>query len=369
MTSQTTKKPIVVLGAGIIGLTTAIRLLESPLSENFDIHVVADHLPNDPPEARYASTAAGAHHLSFADDNDHRQQKWDRRTFEVMHQEYKHLGEASGLLEIRQREFYDGNEKHLKILEEHPEFITHAHDELPAYATHSVSFTSITMTPLIYLNRLLLRLNDSVNIHRHHVESLSYLSDPSITSLIGGLPAAVVVCTGLGASTLGDVRDTTVFPTRGQVVKIKAPWVRKGFTRQIGSLNGGEGGERTYVIPRGDGEVILGGTREINDYHPSPRAETRDSILRRALEICPELAGSKAELEGLVIADLVGFRPSRTEGVRLERGPDLVLESASEKVETRVVYNYGHGGAGWQSCWGTAEDVLDLLAGPLGDLK
>jgi hypothetical protein len=27
---------------------------------------------------------------------------------------------------------------------------------------------------------------------------------------------------------------------------------------------GGEGGQRTYIIPRGNGEVILGGTRDID---------------------------------------------------------------------------------------------------------
>lgn len=73
-------RPIVVLGAGIIGLTTAVRLLESPLHTKLHhpIHVIAAHLPGDPLDAKYASTAAGAHHLSFADDEDERQRRWDR---------------------------------------------------------------------------------------------------------------------------------------------------------------------------------------------------------------------------------------------------------------------------------------------------
>lgn len=72
--------PIVVLGAGIIGLTTAVRLLESPLCKErgHPVHIIADHLPNDPLDAKYASTIAGAHHLSFADDDDARQTAWDR---------------------------------------------------------------------------------------------------------------------------------------------------------------------------------------------------------------------------------------------------------------------------------------------------
>ena len=80
--SSSTKAPIVVLGAGVIGLTTAVRLLESPLctQDGHPVHILADHLPDDPLDAYYASTIAGAHHLSFADDADLRQRKWDRRS-------------------------------------------------------------------------------------------------------------------------------------------------------------------------------------------------------------------------------------------------------------------------------------------------
>ena len=244
------------------------------------------------------------------------------------------------------------------------------------------------MTPLIYLYRLLDRLSRSSpgNLHRHHVPSLPSLAAPSIRALISSTPLAVIVCTGLGATTLGGVEDATVFPTRGQVIKVRAPWIREGYTRQLGSLNGGEGGERTYVIPRPDGEVILGGTREVGDWYPYPREETTRSILKRAETICPRLIppnyrapaidnlippirslhldvdptvdeGSTNRLESLIISTVVGFRPSRTDGVRLERGPDVDLGGEAFKV----VYNYGHGGAGWQSCWGCAEDAVDIL--------
>jgi D-amino-acid oxidase len=79
---MTTPAPIIVLGAGIIGLTTAVRLLESSLHQvdGHPVHIIAAHLPNDPLDARYASTAAGAHHLSFADNLDERQRAWDRNS-------------------------------------------------------------------------------------------------------------------------------------------------------------------------------------------------------------------------------------------------------------------------------------------------
>lgn len=110
--------PIVVLGCGVIGLTSALTLLRSSKQP---VHIIADHFPPDPLSPYYASTAAGAHHLSFADDGDERQRRWDRRTFQVMMEELDTLGEQSGLMKVTQTEFYDGDEKHLSILEEHPD--------------------------------------------------------------------------------------------------------------------------------------------------------------------------------------------------------------------------------------------------------
>ena len=233
------------------------------------------------------------------------------------------------------------------------------------------------MTPSIYLARLLARFHSLTSslghpspsnfIHRLHLPSLSALASPSFTSLIGGPADLLINCTGIGASSLGGVADSTVFPMRGQVVKLHAPWVKEGYTRQVGSLDGGEGGQRTYVIPRVNGEVIVGGTREEGDWEGQPREATKDDILKRALEICPDLlpvqARGKAkkgeewkELREIVMGDVVGFRPARTAGVRLERGT-----AAGEGARTQVVHNYGHGGAGWQSCWGCAEDVVLLV--------
>ncbi|KAL7423619.1 hypothetical protein Q5752_001200 [Cryptotrichosporon argae] len=375
--------PIVVLGAGIIGLTAAVRILESDLCKTgqHPVHIIADHLPDDPLDAYYASTIAGAHHLSFADDNNERERRWDRKTFQIMYDEWRKLGEASGLMVLKQTELYVGTKTHLKIFEEHPDFtVVDPSTVSSPPVDHSISFTSLTMTPIVYLRRLLARIAElsggTARIHRYRLPSLSALSSPEVRALIGETPArAVVVCVGLGARTLGGVADVSVFPTRGQVVKVRAPWVRAGWTRQVGALHGGEAGERTYVIPRPDGEVILGGTREIGDYCPYPRQATRADILRRALEICPALRPAHqtapplggvpdarwlavggddvSPLHGLVVQDLVGFRPSREGGVRLERGDDV--------DGTAVCYCYGHGGAGWQSCWGTADEVVELL--------
>lgn len=68
-----------------------------------------------------------------------------------------------------------------------------------------------------------------------------------------------------------------------------------------------------------------------------------------------------ALLETLVEDVIVGHRPSRQAGPRVERGLDVRDVVGNEGEAVKVFYNYGHGGAGWQACWGAAEEVNDLV--------
>ncbi|KAF5375665.1 hypothetical protein D9615_009355 [Tricholomella constricta] len=362
MASHNASRSILVCGFGIVGLTTSIRLLEAGLK----VTVVASHLPGDALSARYASSAAGAHHLSFAADHDTRQQALDRRTFDVMWEE-EIEGNSSGLMRLTQREFYGNeDEKHVAFFESLPDFKVYTPEDLPVFAKHAVSFTSLTMDPPVYLQRLRSRFQALGGIvHRAHVESLasalSFAQDP----------IAIVNCTGLGSLELKDVQDKDLFPIRGQVIALNAPWIKEGRTKQVGKLDGGEGGERTYIIPRRSGEVIIGGTREIDDWMPEPRPESSLDIKRRALSLFPELAPESTraggripapdDLDSIILREVVGFRPARRTGLRLEHGDDLIIESNTDTRHIPVLHNYGHSGAGWQSCWGCAEEVVKLV--------
>lgn len=68
----------VILGAGVIGLTTALELRERYPQAN--IIIVAKFLPGDR-DASYTSPWAGANWLSVATDNG-RQEEWDRITYQ-----------------------------------------------------------------------------------------------------------------------------------------------------------------------------------------------------------------------------------------------------------------------------------------------
>ena len=124
-----------------------------------------------------------------------------------------------------------------------------------------MSFTTLAVDTAPYLNKLVARIKDlGGTFHRATLVSLASaldFIDP------GSWPVAIVNCTGLGSLKLKDVQETDMFPIRGQVIVLKAPWIKEGYTKQVGKL---VGGERTYIIPRRSGEVVIGGTREVDDW-------------------------------------------------------------------------------------------------------
>ena len=143
---------------------------------------------------------------------------------------------------------------------------------------------------------------------------------------------AVVNCSGIGARLLAG--DLEVTPVRGQVVYVD----RHGLDLDRWWL---DGSGPTYVVPR-ENDVVVGGTDEEGDWSRTPSPRTAADILERASRLVPELALAR------VRGHKVGLRPARPV-VRLER-------------EGRVVHCYGHGGAGVTLGWGCAAEVASLLA-------
>ncbi|WP_053662810.1 FAD-dependent oxidoreductase [Streptomyces sp. MMG1121] len=155
---------------------------------------------------------------------------------------------------------------------------------------------------------------------------------------LAAVPAGVVVnCTGLGARSLA--RDPAVRPVRGQLVVVENP----GITTWLTSVDHSSAAS-TYFIPQ-PGGLLLGGTAEEDDWSLQPDPATATAIVARCAEIRPEIAGSR------ILTHRVGLRPARN-SVRLERRP---------LPDGRVlVHSYGHGGAGVTVAWGCAREAAGL---------
>ncbi|MDI3420684.1 FAD-dependent oxidoreductase [Streptomyces luteolus] len=151
--------------------------------------------------------------------------------------------------------------------------------------------------------------------------------------------AVVVNCTGLGARSLAD--DPAVHPVRGQLVVVENPGVEEWFV----APGAAAAAETTYLLPQPYG-LVLGGTAEEGAWGREPDPATAAAIVARCARVRPEVAGAR------VLAHRVGLRPARAV-VRLE----------SQRVDGGgvLVHNYGHGGAGVTVAWGCAEAAAGLV--------
>ncbi|KAF8176439.1 DAO-domain-containing protein, partial [Mycena galopus ATCC 62051] len=353
---------------GVIGLTTAIRAFEA----GFDVTVIAEIFPGDEKSIKTASCWAGADHISGIAADDALMYRLERETFDV----FMGLLKKDPLVPVMVRphiRYSQTARKNDHFSKFYSDFRILDASELPETVFHGATFSTLcidvprylpylmkrflasggqafrTKTPLLSLSALLSEKHRPALAPFTPTSELSSTLEPTLN------PAAVINCTGLGALSLKDVLDTAMYPTRGEVLLINAPWVQRDCTFHWAD------GHVSYMIPRQSGDVVLGGTFQADDWHPTSRPETVKLIKERGIEAFPQLLppakrGLK-DIEDLEVREeCVGLRPTRHGGVRIELGSLVVGDTTIP-----IVHNYGHGGAGYQSSWGSADFAVELL--------
>ena len=160
---------------------------------------------------------------------------------------------------------------------------------------------------------------------------------------------AIVNCTGLGAAKLA---EDDVRPLRGALVRVRNDGRASPRIEQAHCVSHrAEGGEDgfVFILPRGDDMLVLGGIAELGecdvDINLSNHQPVR-AMLRRCVELLPALRD--AEIDAIEPVR-VGLRPFRPRSVRLEH-----------ELDSRIIHNYGHGGAGVTFSWGSALEAAEL---------
>lgn len=148
----------------------------------------------------------------------------------------------------------------------------------------------------------------------------------------------VVNCTGLGAREL--VPDPDVTPVRGQLAVVENPGVEEWFVAADPETS-----ETVYLLPQPYG-LVLGGTAEEDCWEMAPDPAVAEAIVRRCARLRPELERAR------VLEHRVGLRPARSR---------VRLEAETLPGGGRCVHNYGHGGAGVTVAWGCAEEAAGLV--------
>lgn len=200
--------------------------------------------------------------------------------------------------------------------------------ELPAGVKFGVKYTTLAMNPLLLLPWLDKELRSrGVSFLRKELRSFEEARNLSGATL-------VVNASGVGAGRLAG--DVAVRPVRGQTM-----FVKTSFSELVMR----EGEEYTYVIPRArSGGVIMGGIKS-DRLDAEVDVELKSDILERVNRITN---GAFTGLDVGSVTDIVGFRPGRREGLRVER-------------EIDVIHAYGAEGAGYIYSFGVAERVRELI--------
>jgi D-amino-acid oxidase len=310
---------ILVIGAGVSGLTTATCLAEA----GWTMRVIAQR-----PPGQSTSAMAGASWGPYMVE-DQRILRWSRVTRLALEEISAEPG--TGVRLVNGIEAVDAPMEPPEWAVEVPDFRPCLREELDALPAKYVSGWRYTI-PLVdmpnYLDYLEKRLAGAgVQVELETVRSLAD---------VAGRADVLVNCSGLGARKL--VPDAAVYPIRGHLVVVENPGVDQFFQDDT------HDGELTYILPHGR-RVVLGGCAIENLDGAPPVHEIARGIIERCAVIEPVLRDAP------VLDYLVGLRPTRHE-VRTER---VDLDGVP------VVHNYGHGGSGVTLSWGCAHEVLDLV--------
>ncbi|XP_038155479.1 D-aspartate oxidase isoform X1 [Cyprinodon tularosa] len=320
---------LVVVGAGVVGFSTAVCIAEAlPLCS---VTLLSEKFSPD-------TTSDGAAGILFAaefpDVPLERQRRWFKDSFDhlLAIAQSQHAPDAGVMLSSGCQIFKEVPANKTPFWSDLViGFRIMADGELKRFPDHKFgqAFTSIKCECSSYLPWLEKRFREAGGqVEQRKVNSLQELSD--------GFDL-IVNCSGLGSKEL--VGDAGVYPVRGQVLQVEAPWLNH-FIR--------DGDGKTYIYP-GIHSVTIGGTRQEGDWRLHVDKGDTQSILERCARLEPSLKKAK------VLSEWVGLRPSR-------RNPRVERERVQlQGCMVPVVHNYGHGGWGVTIAWGTALDALELV--------
>jgi D-amino-acid oxidase len=302
---------VLVVGAGVMGLTCAVRLAEAGHS----VDVIARDLPLET-----TSAVAAALWYPYRADPPERVVRWGTQSYaEFADLERKDLDSGvrmvAGTEVHRERRPDPWWRSTVRDLRQVP--------NPPVGYRDAWEFVAPVIEMPVYLPWLQERL----------AAAGGTLTRMAISALPDRAPV-VVNAAGLAGGAL--TGDHSMRPVRGQVVVVEQFGLERWWL---------DAAAPTYVVPRTD-DIVVGGTNEEDSWDRTPDDATAADILARATSLVPDLAGAK------VLRHRVGLRPARP-SVRVEE---------ELRGSQRIVHCYGHGGSGVTLSWACADEVLALLS-------
>ncbi|KAK7508347.1 hypothetical protein BaRGS_00000586 [Batillaria attramentaria] len=302
-------KQVAVVGAGVIGLSTALRLLleGGTPDAKVEVTIIADRFtPNTTSDGSggfWEPYALGNTPISSI-------RKWSKATWDHFHE----LCRSRVAQEIG-AQFVSGYTLHNSGSPEEPLFkdivlgyrpVTERElQELFPFATWGFFHTTLQVSVQAYLPWLTERFKaKGGKLENATVKELSDLADRF---------DIIINCCGPRAGQLG--KDTQTEPIRGQVLRVRAPWIKHHYIMETGN------GTITYVLPLGD-TVVVGGVAQRGNWNENVDGGDTRAIWERAVTLFPQLQNAER------LNEWAGLRPGRTT-VRLEA---QAIETPNKRV-------------------------------------
>ncbi|MGB5756535.1 MAG: FAD-dependent oxidoreductase [Acidimicrobiales bacterium] len=309
---------VIVIGAGVSGLTTAVCLAE----QGHNVRIWSAD-----PIHETTSMAGGAMWGPYLVEPADKVKRWSETTLDLLRQ--LSSVEGTGVRLVTGLEASRDIADPPDWAKDLDDFRVARADELPPGFESGVRFTAPMVDMPVYLSYLQARLRAAGgSIEMRRIASL----DEALTD-----SEVVINCSGVGARNL--VPDPELTAIRGQLVSIENVGIDEFFSEETG-----DSADLLHIYPHDD-SVILGGVAQPGNWSLDPDPATAQAIIDRCSTIEPRIR------EAAVLGHRVGLRPTRAK-VRVER-------QAGE--HGFVVHNYGHGGAGVSLSWGCAQDVQEFV--------
>ncbi|KAI1486279.1 FAD dependent oxidoreductase [Biscogniauxia mediterranea] len=340
---------IVVLGAGVIGLSAALRI---QAEGGHAVTIVARDFPSgfETIDARaqinFTSPWGGAHNrlVPPTDAAEAREHAMSLATFAHMRATAAASPEA-GITFMKGVEYLEAPGPAYRALTEDgarrdlgmQAFRMLRPDEMPPGVAWGCEYDTWCVNPMVYCGFMLRRF-----VFQGGRVVKRELRDPVEVWDMEDLGAPVDILVNASGNGFG---DPNMFITRGQTCLV-ANLCPATVTRQNAD------GSWTFCVPRNfEGGTIIGGTKEPDNWDPNPSLEVREKLLRNFAATYPQILDKDGKFT--IIRDIVGRRPTRRGGMRLEKEI-----AAGDKC---IIHAYGLGGRGYELSWGVANGVADLL--------
>ncbi|XP_027198963.1 D-aspartate oxidase-like [Dermatophagoides pteronyssinus] len=322
------KAEICVIGAGVVGLSTALKILSTIPSVR--VTIVADKFLDNT-----LSFGAGGFFRPEINIGRDRQsiEQWASDSYEY----YSFLASnepesGNSFISGYQLSTYSAESMQNELVTKLTNSVQVMSDDerlklFPEKFKYGIKWTSIITDPRHYLPYMQRKIeNLGGTFVERHIDSFDELSEYDV----------IVNCTGLQAAKLAN--DFRLIPVRGQAFKVVAPWIKHFYFA-----------DGAYVLPGRD-YVTVGGIKEFGSSNMAISQLDSFSIWKRCTEMVPSL--QKAE----IAFEWVGLRPHR-QPVRVEHE----CYRLSDGTVRDIVHNYGHGAHGITLSWGTATEATDLI--------